>query len=72
MTIFDGRLPKSPAIAAPSRVPVWLLATLLSLPLTVALISRLFNGYWWWNDFDAIACAGAQAQAMASKSFHHQ
>lgn len=66
MTIFDGRLPKSPAIAAQppvlARVPVWLLAVLLSLPLTVALISRLFNGYWWWNDFDAIACAGAQAQ----------
>jgi len=62
MTLFDGRLPKSPAVPALSRVPTWLLAALLSLPLTVALISRLFTGYWWWNDFDAIACAGAQSQ----------
>lgn len=44
-----------------SRVPVWALAAIFSLPLLVALISRLFNGYWWWNDFDAMACAGIQA-----------
>ncbi|MGA0601974.1 glycosyltransferase [Caulobacter sp. KR2-114] len=62
MTTFDGRLPESPALPARSPLSTWLLAALLSLPLTVALISRLFTGYWWWNDFDAIACAGAQAQ----------
>jgi len=61
MTSLDGRLRRSPAFPALDRAPTWLLAILLSLPLSVALISRLFTGYWWWNDFDAIACAGAQA-----------
>ncbi|HEX7758252.1 MAG TPA: glycosyltransferase [Caulobacteraceae bacterium] len=62
MTSLDGRMRRPPALPALSAAPPWLLAALLSLPLTVALISRLFTGYWWWNDFDAIACAGAQAQ----------
>jgi dolichol-phosphate mannosyltransferase len=67
MTLFHGarRGPSSlvvQTLGMLSRSPIWLLAVGLSLPLSVALISRLFNGYWWWNDFDAIACAGAQAQ----------
>ena len=38
-----------------------MLALLFSPPLVAALVSRLFNGYWWWNDFDAMACAGVRA-----------
>jgi dolichol-phosphate mannosyltransferase len=47
--------------ARSARPPTWLLALLFSPPLVVALLSRLFNGYWWWNDFDAMACAGVRA-----------
>ena len=62
MTSIDGRIRRTPALPALHSAPTWLLAVILSLPLTVALVSRLFTGYWWWNDFDAVACAGAQAQ----------
>jgi dolichol-phosphate mannosyltransferase len=30
-------------------------------PLVVALVNRIFDGFWWLNDFDAIACAGVRA-----------
>jgi dolichol-phosphate mannosyltransferase len=49
----------------------WLHAVLFSPPLVVALISRSFNGFWWWNDFDAIACSGQRAaQGLSIYSAH--
>lgn len=54
-----------------SRIPLWLLALLVSPPLVVGLASRLFNGYWWWNDFDAMACAGLHvAQGISAYAGH--
>lgn len=53
----------SPAAAPPppGSLPIWLLALLFSIPLVVPLVNRLFNGSWWGNDFEAIACAGVHA-----------
>lgn len=43
------------------RPPIWLLGLVFGAPLVVPLVARLFNGFWWWKDFDAMACAGVDA-----------
>ena len=67
----QSRLPvPTPSSSAPSAdppasvrtaPPIWLLILVFSIPLVVPLVNRLFNGSWWGNDFEAIACAGVHA-----------
>jgi hypothetical protein len=44
-----------------ARAPMWLLTLLFLPPLAVTLVVHLFDGYWWWRDFDAVLCAGLRA-----------
>ena len=60
---FQRPFPASAAAPpmTPGGLPVWLLVLAFSIPLVVPLVNRLFNGSWWGNDFEAIACAGVHA-----------